>query len=60
VSVAALARTTGVAPACIHALEAGTLDPDYELLLVLARGLGVSSSALVLYSEDLASREPEL
>ncbi len=50
-----LAQTTGVAPTRIRALEAGTLDPDYGLLLVLAEGLGVSAAAFVLRSEDLTN-----
>ena len=39
----------------IGALEAGRLDPDYVLLVRLAKALGVRPSALVLRAEGRAS-----
>jgi hypothetical protein len=39
----------------IQALEAGRLDPDYVLLVRLAKALGVRPSALVLLAEGHAS-----
>ena len=55
-----LAVATGIAQAQIQALEAGRLDPDYDLLLALAEGLGVRPSALFIRAEELqAPRAPE-
>lgn len=52
-SVGELAAATGVEIARVQALEAGQLDPDYELQLALAEGLGVQPSALVIRAEEL-------
>lgn len=49
-----LASELGVEGAYVLALEAGELDPDYELLLALARALGVRPAALIGRAEDLA------
>lgn len=56
ISVAALAVSTGVDEERIVALEDGRLDPDYELLITLAEGIGVRVSAFVLRAEDLPMR----
>ena len=48
-----LAGAGGVSRQRIDALEAGQLDPSYELLLALAKGLGVPLSALLLLAEQL-------
>lgn len=43
----------------IGAVEAGQLDPTYELLLKIADGLGIQPSALVTLAEQLnESHEP--
>jgi HTH-type transcriptional regulator, competence development regulator len=58
-SPAELAGAAGVERGRIDALEAGRLDPGYELLLALAGALGVEPSALVLLAERLSrSAEP--
>jgi transcriptional regulator with XRE-family HTH domain len=57
-SQAQLATATGVAERRIGALEAGRLDPDYVLLVALARALGVRPVALVVRAEGLAQEEP--
>ncbi len=54
-----LAAATGVTDARVRALEAGRLDPDYALLLALARALGVPLLELVARVEELARREAE-
>ena len=46
-----LAEATGIEPLRIGTLEAGKLDPTYELLIALAEGLGVQPSALVIRAE---------
>jgi transcriptional regulator with XRE-family HTH domain len=53
-----LARTAGVEEARLSALETGRLDPDYELLLTLAEGIGVPPSAFVLRAEEIAGEQP--
>lgn len=44
-SVGELSSATGVEEARIVALEEGLLDPDYDLLLTLAEGIGVPDTA---------------
>lgn len=46
-SVAELAARTGIDVEHISALEAGRLDPTFDVLLALADGIGVRASALV-------------
>lgn len=46
-----LADATGIERVRISTLEAGRLDPTYELLIALAEGLGVQPSALVIRAE---------
>ncbi|MHB8241902.1 MAG: helix-turn-helix domain-containing protein [Solirubrobacteraceae bacterium] len=48
-----LAVTTGMPRDRIEALEVGDLDPTYELMLALAKGLGTKPSALATLAEQL-------
>jgi transcriptional regulator with XRE-family HTH domain len=58
VTASELAAATSVEREQIDALEAGQLDPTYELLLVLARGLGIRPSVFIVCAEDIGSRRP--
>ena len=58
VGVAQLATASGVDLRRIAALEAGRLDPTYELLLALGDALGVSVSAFVIRAEELVEEPP--
>jgi transcriptional regulator with XRE-family HTH domain len=49
-----LAGAAGVTEGRVRALEDGRLDPDYVLLVRLAKALGVRPSALVLRAEGRA------
>jgi transcriptional regulator with XRE-family HTH domain len=53
---AKLAATTGVHERRVTALEEGRLDPDYELLLLVADALGTRASALIIHAEELGRR----
>jgi transcriptional regulator with XRE-family HTH domain len=54
-----LADATGMSRQRIYALETGHLDPTYELLLALARGLNTQVSTLATLAEQLKeSGEP--
>ena len=54
-----LAIATGISRKRIDALETGHLDPTYELLLTLAKGLATQPSALVILAEQVEeSNEP--
>ncbi len=55
-SAAALAAAAGVAPTRLAALEEGQLDPDFELLIALAEGMGIRPSAFILRAEDLGKQ----
>jgi transcriptional regulator with XRE-family HTH domain len=46
-SVAELAARSGIAARRISKIEAGRLDPRYDVLIALADGLGVRASALM-------------
>lgn len=48
-----LAAAAGVAETRLAALEDGQLDPDFELLLVLAERMGLRPSAFFLRAEEL-------
>ena len=52
-SVEELASASGIPSKRIGALEAGQLDPTYELLVEIADGLGIQPSALVTLAERL-------
>jgi transcriptional regulator with XRE-family HTH domain len=56
-SAGELAAATGIDGLRIVALEEGCLDPDYELLLTLAEGIGVRPSVLFLRAQELAARK---
>jgi transcriptional regulator with XRE-family HTH domain len=51
-----LADAGGLPRERIAALEAGELDPTYELLLKVADGLGTQPSELVIFAERLAAQ----
>jgi transcriptional regulator with XRE-family HTH domain len=53
VSASELAAASGFERQQISAVEAGRLDPTYDLLIALADGLGVALSALVRRAEEL-------
>ncbi|MFI5037857.1 MAG: helix-turn-helix domain-containing protein, partial [Solirubrobacterales bacterium] len=59
-SPTALAAASGVPASRIEAVEAGRLDPDYELLIALARALHTRPSAFVLRDEALAAGDRSL
>lgn len=52
-STEVLAAAAGIERTRIQALEAGALDPDYDLLLTLAEALGIRISAFVIRAEEL-------
>lgn len=52
-STDAFAAAAGIERTRIQALEAGQLDPDYDLLLTLAEALGIRVSAFVIRAEEL-------
>lgn len=56
-SVAELASRTGINAQRISNLEAGRLDPRFDVLIALARGMGVRASALVP-PEPIGSHRP--
>jgi transcriptional regulator with XRE-family HTH domain len=47
ISVADLAARTGIDTEQIDALEAGRLDPAFDVMIALADGIGVRLSALI-------------
>jgi transcriptional regulator with XRE-family HTH domain len=51
-----LAAASDIAQRDIRALEAGHLDPTYDLLLALAEGLGVQPSALLIRAEEIGAK----
>ncbi|MGO9763573.1 MAG: helix-turn-helix domain-containing protein, partial [Solirubrobacteraceae bacterium] len=55
-SVEALASVARVQASRLQALEAGQIDPDYDLLLALAQALDIRASAFVIRAE--ARRNP--
>jgi transcriptional regulator with XRE-family HTH domain len=46
-SVDGLADVAEIEPRELRALEAGVLDPSYDVLIALARGLDISTAILV-------------
>jgi transcriptional regulator with XRE-family HTH domain len=56
-SIEALAAAAEVTSKQLEALEAGRLDPDYELLLGLAECLDTRPSAFVIKAEELGCQE---
>ena len=51
-----LAAATRIERERLDALEAGQLDPTYDMLLALAEGLGVQLEALVTRAKELKER----
>ena len=51
-SEAELARKVGVGKRLIARLEAGAADPDFELLLALARALSLKPAALIVRARE--------
>jgi transcriptional regulator with XRE-family HTH domain len=56
-STEALAASTGVEQTRIQALEAGRLNPGYDLLILLAEGLGIRPSAFFIRAEEIQAEE---
>jgi transcriptional regulator with XRE-family HTH domain len=56
-STEALATSTGVEQTRIQALEAGRLNPGYDLLILLAEGLGIRPSAFFIRAEEIQAEE---
>ncbi len=50
-----LAAASGVDPARVAALEEGRLDPDFELLLTLAKSMGIRPTAFFVRAEELGN-----
>jgi DNA-binding XRE family transcriptional regulator len=53
IAASELAAAVGIAPERLAALEAGAVDPAYDLLLALADGLGVRLEQLVRLAREL-------
>jgi transcriptional regulator with XRE-family HTH domain len=53
-----LAAALGVSERRVQALEAGRVEPDYVLLVRLAKALGVRAGALLIRADELAEAEP--
>ena len=56
-TIAGLARAAGISAEQLQAVEAGELDPDYELLVRLAECLNTRPSAFVVRAEELGGRQ---
>jgi transcriptional regulator with XRE-family HTH domain len=56
-SASDLASAAGVAPARVAAIEDGQLDPDLELLVVLAKSMGISPTPFFVRAEELGSQD---
>jgi transcriptional regulator with XRE-family HTH domain len=54
-SVGELAGASGVSDTRIGKLEEGCLEPDYLLIVKLAKGIGVPSAAFLRRAEELGS-----
>ncbi len=52
-----LAAAADVTPARVAALENGQLDPDFELLVKLAKSMDIRPTAFVLRAEELGGRD---
>jgi transcriptional regulator with XRE-family HTH domain len=49
-----LATAAGITVEKLRALEAGKRDPDYDLMIALAHGLGGTPSTIILRAESLS------
>jgi transcriptional regulator with XRE-family HTH domain len=56
-TIEGLARAAGISSEELQAVEAGELDPDYELLLRLAECLNTRPSAFVVRAEELGGSQ---
>ncbi len=54
-----LAAAAGVAPKRVAALEDGQLDPDYELLVRLAKSMGIHPRIVFRQAEKLSGLDAE-
>jgi transcriptional regulator with XRE-family HTH domain len=52
-----LAAASGAVAARVAALEDGQLDPDFELLVKLAKSMGIRPSAFFVRAEELGSQD---
>ncbi len=52
-----MAAAAGVDPARVAALEDGRLDPDFELLVKLAKRMGIHPAAFALRARELGDRD---
>jgi transcriptional regulator with XRE-family HTH domain len=50
-----LAAAADITVEKLRALEAGKFDPDYDLMIALARGLGGRPSTIILRAESLTA-----
>jgi transcriptional regulator with XRE-family HTH domain len=53
IGIDALADRAAIGPQELRALEAGALDPSYDVMIALARGLDVSTATLVDVAGDI-------
>jgi transcriptional regulator with XRE-family HTH domain len=53
IGIDGLADRAGIEPRELRALEAGVLDPSYDVMIALARGLDVSTATLVDVAGDI-------
>jgi transcriptional regulator with XRE-family HTH domain len=53
-----LATAVNLSTAQLATLEDGRLDPDLELIVAIARAIGVRPSEIFLRAEQLAARGP--
>lgn len=58
VSTEELAASTSVEQTRIQALESGRFNPSYDLLIVLAEGLGIRPSRFFIRAEEIQTEEP--
>lgn len=56
-SVSEIAAVSDVKESRLQALEAGQLDPDFELMLNVAESMGVRPSAFIIKVEELRAAE---
>jgi transcriptional regulator with XRE-family HTH domain len=59
IAIDTVSAATGVSRARIEALEEGRREPDYILLVRLAKGIGVRSAAFFVRAEELGTEEGE-
>ncbi|HEX5851567.1 MAG TPA: helix-turn-helix transcriptional regulator [Solirubrobacteraceae bacterium] len=52
ISAGELAAAAGLTPRRLDAIESGRHDPRYDVLIALARGLGVTPAVLVVRADE--------